>query len=44
MCEHAVTVHAGPVVRVCTACGAVVERLLEPTNCESAACESAENP
>ena len=44
MCEHAVTVPAGPAVRVCTACGEAVERLPEASGCESAACDSAENP
>jgi hypothetical protein len=39
MCDHAVTVAVGPAVRVCTACGAAVEKLPEPTGCESAQCE-----
>ena len=39
MCEHAVTVAVGPAVRVCTACGEAVEKLPEPSGCESAGCE-----
>ena len=38
-CDHAVTVAVGPAVRVCTACGERVEKLPEPSGCESAACE-----
>jgi hypothetical protein len=38
-CPHVVTVGAGPTVRVCTACGAALERLPEPSGCESAQCE-----
>ncbi len=40
MCEHAVTVAAGPAVRLCTTCGAVLERLPEPAGCEGDACQS----
>ncbi len=39
MCPHAVTVVVGPAVRVCTACGATVEKLPDAAGCESAACE-----
>jgi hypothetical protein len=39
MCEHATTVVVGPAVRVCTACGATVEKLPEPSGCEGDACE-----
>ena len=35
MCDHAVTFAVGPAVRVCTACGEPVEKLPEPTGCES---------
>ena len=40
MCDHAVTVPAGPAVRVCTDCGTVVETLPEPSGCEGDACQS----
>ncbi len=39
MCDHLSTVAVGPAVRVCTACGATVEKLPEPAGCESAGCE-----
>jgi hypothetical protein len=39
MCEHATTVPAGPAVHICTACGGTVEKLPEPSGCESAQCE-----
>jgi hypothetical protein len=39
MCDHASTVPLGPTVRVCTTCGATVEKLPEPAGCESSACE-----
>lgn len=39
MCDHETTVPLGPTVRVCTACGETLERLPEPSGCESAACE-----
>ncbi len=42
MCGHPVTVVAGPAVRVCTACGALVERIPEPAGCEAAACDQRE--
>ena len=40
MCEHAVTVPAGPAVRLCKTCGAVLERLPEASGCEGDACPS----
>ena len=40
MCAHAVTVPAGPAVRRCTACGAALESLPEPSGCEGDACQT----
>jgi hypothetical protein len=39
MCPHTETVPVGPIVRLCTSCGAAIEKLPEPSGCESAACE-----
>ena len=38
-CDHAVTVAVGPALRVCTVCGKRIEKLPEPSGCESEQCE-----